>query len=280
MHDKPYILHSSQMPGRKILGLLILFVVLLSSKSFCQKDDDPMYLYHEGGVASPKTFKEYHNRPWKTSIDIGLVFGFASVPGIYSNYVNGVSASTGYTLGLIEEIPIQKRCYIDVGVEILQDGVSFNSYFFATGASFLYDGNEVYTHSISMNEIHVPILFKFPLGPLDRKYRSIYMTTGIKFRYISYTNSTVTNDSTGFLVWAGEKDVTTLYRIFSPFGSSIFEMSLGYQRNTRKKIRRGWYMNLEYNYGISPLIYAGNRAGSNDVVFRLNTLIFKIGKIF
>lgn len=280
MHEKPYTSNFSQMPGRKVLGLVTLLVLLINGKALCQQEDNPMYLYHEGGVASPKVFHEYHNRPWKTSIDAGIVFGFASVPGIYANYVNGVSASVGYTFGLVEEIPVQKRCYIDVGIEILQDGLSFNSYFFAPGASFLYDGTEVYTHTISMNEIQVPVLFKFPLGPLDRKYRSIYMTMGAKFRYISYTNSVVTNDSTGFLVWAGEKDVTSLYRIFSPFGSSIFEMSIGYQRNTRKKIRRGWYMNLEYNYGLSALVYAGNRAGSNDVDFRLNSLIFKIGKIF
>jgi len=266
------------MQGRKILGLLIFINLLITSKSFCQ--DDPMYLYREGTVASPKVFHEYHNRPWKTSIDAGIVFSFAGVPGIYSNYVNGVSGSTGYTFGLIEEIPVQKRSYIDVGIEILQDGLSFNSYFFAPGASFLYDGTEVYTHSISMNEIQVPVLYKFPLGPLDRKYRSVYMTFGAKFRYISYTNSSVTNDSTGFLVYEGQKDVTSLFKLFSPFGSSILEASIAYQRNTRKKIRRGWYMNLEYDYGLSPLIYSGNRAGSNDVVFRLNTLIFKIGKIF
>jgi hypothetical protein len=278
MHDESYILPFSQMPGRKILGLILLFIVLISGKSFGQ--DDPMYLYHEGLVATPKTFHEKKPRPWKTSIDAGLVFGFASVPAPYSNYVNGVSASTGYTFGLIEEIPVQKRCYVDIGIEILQDGVSFNSYYFAPGASFLYDGVEPYSHDISMNEIQVPVLFKFPLGPLDRKYRSIYMTVGGKFRYISYTNSTVTNDSNGYLKFEGEKDVTSLYKLFSPFGSSILEISMGYQRNTMKKIKRGWYMNLEYDYGISPLIYSGNRAGSNDVVFRLNTLIFKIGKIF
>ena len=266
------------MPGRKILGLIFLFNILISGQSFCQ--DQNYYLYHPDEVPLGHVFHEYHNRPWKTSIDAGIVFSFASVPGIYANYVSSVSASTGYTFGIIEEIPVQRRSYIDIGVEILQDGLSFNSYFFAPGASFLYDGVEPYSHNITMNEIQVPILYKFPLGPLDRKYRSIYMTFGAKFRYISYTNSAVTNDSSGYLIYEGQKDVTTLYKIFSPFGSSIFEVSLGYQRNNMKKIKRGWYMNLEYDYGLSPLIYAGNRAGSNDVVFRLNTLIFKIGKIF
>lgn len=106
------------------------------------------------------------------------------------------------------------------------------------------------------------------------------MTFGAKLRYISYTNSTVVNDSNGYLKADAQKDVTSLYHIFSPFGSSVFEMSLGYQRNQKKRIKRGWYMNLEYNYGLSPLIYSGNREGSNYVVFHLNSLIFKIGKIF
>ncbi len=266
------------MPGGKILGLVILFCLLMGNKSFCQ--DDPTYLFHEDRVTSHAPFQEFHNRPFKTSIDAGVVFGFTGVSGIYTNYVNNLSAKTGYTFGLIEEIPVQKRSYVDIGIEILQDGVSFNSYFFSFDGSSIYNGVEPYTHNVTMNEIQVPILFKFPLGPTDRKLRSIYMTAGVKFRYISFTNSTVTNDSTGYLTWEGEKDVTSLYKMFSPFGNAIAEMSIGYQRNARKKKRRGWYMNLEYNYGLSPLEYSGNRAGSNYIVFRLNSLIFKVGKIF
>jgi hypothetical protein len=265
------------MTVRKPLGLLILVSVLLTAKGYSQQS---LYLYHADDVATPRTYEENTGRPCKTSIDAGWVIGFAGTSGYTANYVNGISAKNGYTFGLIEEIPVERRSYIDVGIEILKDGLSFNSYFFAPGYSFLYDGTEIYNHSIDINEIQVPVLYKFPLGPIDRKYRSIYMTFGAKFRYISYTNSTVTDNSTGYLVWEGQKDVSSLYRLFSPFGSPVFEMSLGYQRNTKKKKKRGWYMNLEYNYGLSPLVYSGNRDGSNYVVFHLNSLIFKIGKIF
>ncbi|HTA27486.1 MAG TPA: hypothetical protein VK809_06850 [Bacteroidia bacterium] len=266
------------MPCRKILGLFILFIALVNSEGFSQSSS--AFYYHEGGVPSPHPYQEPTGRPFKMSIDAGLVFGFASVSGIYTHYASGISTSMGYTFGLIEEIPIQKRSYIEAGIEILEDQVKFNSYFFVPGASFLYDNNLVYFHDIVMNEIQVPVLYKFPLSPTDRKNRSIYATFGAKFRFISYSNSSVTNDSNGYLVYQGQKDVSFLYKLFSPFGSPIFEASIGYQRNTKKKRKRGWYMNLEYNYGLSPLVYTGNRSGSNDVVFRLNTLIFKIGKIF
>lgn len=270
------ILLSFQMPDRKFRAILFFLFILITGNSFCQ--DDPTYLYHENPVVPRGVFQEFHNRPFKTSIDAGLVFGFSGVGGVYSNYVNGLSAKVGYTFGLIEEIPIQRHSYIEIGAEILQDGLSFNSYFFAPGASVVYDGNEIYSHTISMNEVQVPILYKVPLGPIDRKGRSIYMTVGAKFRYISYTNSTV--DSSSYLIWQGQKDVTSLYKLFSPFGSSVFEISLGYQRNTLKKKRRGWYMDLEYDYGLSPLVYSGNLDGSNYIIFHLNTLIFKVGKIF
>ncbi len=265
------------MTFRKILSPLFLLFILICGKGIGQNST---YLYHDGGVATPPTYEAPSGRPWKTSIDAGLVFGFAGTSGYYNYYVSGISANSGYTFGVIEEIPVQKRSYIQVGLEILKDGVSFNSYFFGPNTSFLYDGNFAYSHSISMNEIHVPVLYKFPIGPTDRKNRSVYMTAGWKWRYISYTYSQVTNNNTGYLVWSGERDVSTIYRILSPFGSSIFEVSIGYQRNTKKKKKRGWYANFEYNYGLSPLHYTGNTQGSNDVVFRLNTLIFKIGKIF
>jgi Outer membrane protein beta-barrel domain len=264
------------MPGKKIRGLLLLINVFIAGKSFCQ--DDPTYLFHPNPVTPPGVFQEQRRRAFKTSIDAGLVFGFTGVSGVYTNYVSGMSAKVGYTFGLIEEIPVQRRSYIEIGAEIFQDGLSFNSYFFAPGASVVYDGNEIYNHNITMNEVQIPVLYKVPLGPTDRKLRCVYMTVGAKFRYVSYTNSTV--DSSGYLIWAGQKDVSSYYKLFSPFGSSVFEISLGYQRNTIRKIRRGWYMNLEYDYGLSPLVYSGNREGSNYVVFHLNTLTFKIGKIF
>jgi Outer membrane protein beta-barrel domain len=265
------------MPDRKILGLILMFSLMMGAKAFSQ--DDPSD-FHQDQVISRAPFQEAKGRLFKTSIDAGMVIGFSGVSGIYSNYVNGVSAKLGYAFGLVEEIPFQRSSYLDIGVEILQSGLSFNSYFFSPDASTIYNGVEPYTHDITMNEIQVPVLFKFALGPTDRKLRSMYMTAGLKFRYISFTNSTVTNDSTGYLTWEGNKDVTSLYKLFSPFGNAIAELSIGYQRNARKKKRRGWYMNLEYNYGLSPLEYSGNRAGSNYVVFRLNSLIFKVGKIF
>jgi hypothetical protein len=267
------------MPVRKILGLLFLFVLVITGNGYSQSSQ-ALYLYHEGSVPTPKTFQENKPRPWKMSIDAGWLFGFTGSSGYTSHYVSGLSANSGYTFGLIEEIPVQKRSSLNVGVEILKDGVTFSSYYFAPGYSFLYNGVESYLHTVTMNEIQVPVIYKFPLGPTDRKNRLIFMTFGAKFRYISYTNTAITSDSTGYLVWDGAKDVSSLYRLFSPFGSSVFEMSLGYQRNTKKKRKRGWYMSFEYNYGLSPLVYTGNNEGSNYVVFHLNSLIFKIGKIF
>ncbi len=268
------------MPVRKIFGALFLLTVLSMGKGFCQGKQS-LYLFHTDNVPTPHSLQETSRRAWKTSIDAGLLFGFANPVGYSANYVNGISAKTGYTFGVIEEIPIQQRSYLKVGVEIVEEGVSFNSYFFAPGYSFLYINNlETFSHDIVMNEIHIPILFKTRIGAIDRKNRSVFMTFGGKFRYMSYTNTSVTNDETGYLVYEGQKDASFLYHMFSPFGSPIVELGLGYQRDTQKKRKRGWYMTLEYNYGISPIIYTGNRDGSNYVVFRLNTLLFKIGKLF
>jgi hypothetical protein len=261
---------------RKNLGLISLLSLLITSKLYCQDPSE----FHPGGVPTPSPFQEYKPRPCKTSIDAGLVFGFAHSTGYTSNYVNGISTSLGYTFGLIEEIPVEQKAYLEVGIEILEDQVSFNSYYFANGYSFLYNGMEIYNHDIVMDELQIPVLFKTPIGEPDRKLRGFFMTFGAKFRYISYTNTSVTSDQTGYLVYDGEKDVTSLYKFFSPFASPIIEISLGYQRNVKKKRKRGWFMSFEYNYGVFPLVYSGNRDGSNYVVFRLNTLLFKVGKIF
>jgi len=258
--------------------LLFLFIILITHKGYCQ-EGSPTSL-HERRVASPTGHGESSKRPWKTSIEAGLVFGLAS-PAIYTvHYVSGMSASTGYTLGLMEEIPFQTHSYVDIGVELLGYGISFNSYFFEPGYSFLYNGDFKYNHSISMNEIQVPLLYKFLLGPRDHKNRSLYATLGAKFRYISYSYTTITDNTTGDLVWSGLRDVTSRNKLFSPFGSSILEASIGYQRDTKKKRIRGWYMNLEYDYGFSPFVYSGDKEGSNYILFHYNTLIFKIGKIF
>lgn len=264
------------MQFRKVIGLIFISLVLFPFKGLCQEASK----FHAVLVPTPIPYHENKPRPCKTSIDAGLVFGFAKATFPTSNYVSGMSASVGYSFGAIEEIPVEKRCYLEVGIEILETQVSFNSYFFSPGYSILYNGVEIYNHDLVMDEIQVPLLFKTPIGVADRKNRSFFMTFGTKFRYISYTNSTVTSDQTGYLIWDEEKDVTSFFHLLSPFGSPIVELSLGYQRNTLKKRKRGWYMSLEYNYGLSPLVYSGNKEGSNYVVFHLNTLLFKIGKIF
>jgi len=265
------------MPVKKFFSLITLFITL-ATVGFCQAPF--LYLFHPDLPGTPRGFEDPTTRVAKTSIDAGLVIPATSVKGTSVNYVKGFSAGLGYTFGVMEEIPIQRHAYLVVGVELLQSSLSFNSYYFAPGYSFLYDGSEIYNHSVTFDEIHVPILYKFRLGPVDRKLRSIYMTMGAKFRYISYTNSTIKSDSSGYLVWEGQKDITTLSHIFSPFGSAIFEISLGYQKNKPKRKRKGWYMNLEYNYGLTSLVYTGNNNGSNDITFKLNTIVFKIGKLF
>lgn len=192
------------------------------------------------------------------------------------HYTSNTTGNGAYTLGLRMEIPAMRNSSVLIGVEFLKQSFTFDSYFFAPGYSFLYDGNLIYNHAISLDEVHVPFEYKFCFSQENKNIKTFYGVIGWVYRISVYDNSLVTNIQSGKFVWEGQNDIAPIYSLFFNPGSTILEICFGYQHNT---LRNGnaWFFEIAYKYGFSPLLYTGNNMGSNSVEFTLNTLAFKLG---
>lgn len=210
----------------------------------------------------------------KTRIEAGLVFGFLKND---AHYTNSSQVKGGYCLGVKEEIPVLQKASIQFGFDFYKQNMVFNSYFFAPGYSFLYTPSlEIYNHAITLDEMHFPVEYRFSFTPETKNIRTFYGMFGWVYRLLIYDNALVTNTQNGNFVYEGENNVTYKYSLFTNIGSSIIELGLGYQRNGLKN-GNAFFVEINYNYGISPVHYSGNGAGSNDVTFTLNTLSIKVG---
>ncbi len=261
----------------KTSRLLFAGMLLLLSYN-CNAQSASRYLFHFDPFKQVQPESPMQGRKVKVRIDFGLLQQFYVTDPNYTTGENTTGDGTPYTLGLKLEIPIMKNSDIITGIDYMNEGFNFDSYFFAKGYSFLYNDSLVYNHDISLDEIQIPILYKMNFSNEERNVKTFYATLGWAFRYLLFNNATVTSteDTKHPFVWEGQNDIVSAYHLITAQGSGIIEASLGYQHNA---LRNGnaWYLEIEYKYGVSPFIYNGNGMGSNNVQFSLNTLAFKFG---
>lgn len=212
-------------------------------------------------------------RAWKTRVDAGLALGYYNFD---PHYTNGVQSHTGFTFGVREEIPIMRTASLMVGLDYENQGASFNSYYFAKGYSFLYNpSDELYNHNLSIGSFDIPIEYRFPLTSEAQK-RSLYGVLGVDYRLFIYTNTVVTNSVSGTFVYEGQNNLQSKYVLLSNQGCPMIELALGYQRNFPGH-QNSFFVEINYRYGLSPVIYTGNNMGSNYIQFTMNTLDIRVG---
>ena len=165
---------------------------------------------------------------------------------------------------------------IITGIDFVRGSFSFNSYYFAKGYSVLYDSNQIYNHAIDMDEMQIPIEYKLNFASETRNTKNIYMTFGWIMRYVFYDNTYIENAKSGDFVFEGQECIHSLFPFITNHCSGMMEASIGYQHNGMAS-GNGWYFEVKYKYGFSPLIYTGNNQGSNYVQFTLNTLSYELG---
>ncbi len=226
---------------------------------------------HNFDQVGPSDFSS--SRGCRTRVDLGLAFGYYKFD---PHYTNATQATAGFTIGVKEEFPIMWNDALILGFDYVSEGASFNSYYFANGYSFLYiPSEEIYNHNLSIGLLHIPIEFKFPITSEAQK-RSLYGLIGLDYRLFIYSNVMITNTQTGTFVYEGQNNLQCKYYLFTNQGCPMIELAFGYQRNFPGHLT-SFFVEFNYRYGLSPVIYTGNNMGSNDIQFSMNSLDIKVG---
>ncbi len=260
----------SRVPGT-VTGMLCMSLLLASPCILHAQGIPSIFHRHRFNQVQGQDYSQ--GRAWKTRVDLGLAMGFYHFDPHYTNAAQGL---TGFTFGAREEVPVMRTASLMFGLDYESLGASLNSYFFAKGYSFLYiPAEEIYNHNLSIGSFHIPLEFRFPLTSEAQK-RSLYGLVGLDYRLFIYTNAMVTNSSNGAFVFEGQNNLSCKYPLFTNQGCPMVELALGYQRNFPGH-QNSFFVEFNYRYGLSPVIYTGNNMGSNNIQFTMNTLTIRVG---
>ena len=208
---------------------------------------------------------------------------FMSVVSFYkpnTDYMGNPKATQGFGLSYKGELnfPESKKMKLLMGVEYLDEGISFDSYYFAPGYSVLYDKNFTFTHKVHIHELYVPILFKQSINSENDHSNSLYFSAGWAFRYMLGAQYKITDKSNSKIVDKGFSNLTIEHHVLVDNGSAAFLGGIGIEHRTLD-MKQGWIFEIYYRYNLSRYDYIGNN-NSNNILFRNNNLSVSVGYEF
>ena len=217
--------------------------------------------------------------------DILLRWRLSVMPVIsfYNNnpdYTINTHALVGFGLGAKAELSLKsnKRSKLIAGMEYINQGLKFDSYYFMQGYSLRYDKHFDYEHSIRFQAIELPLLYKQCFTDEDDKFYSAYVMIGWACRYIFTANATITNAETGTLIWEGTSDLESEHPLFYKKISTALLFGGGFERKLGN-YNHAVFFEACYHYNLFRLHYTGNEL-SNNIFFKNNQLTIGIGYKF
>ncbi len=223
-------------------------------------------------------FEDAHKRNIKYQlIGFALVNSYANDNRITSNTQATMGAGAGFRM----ELPISRQhtdrdVRFAPGIEIITEGVNFDSYYFAQGYSILYDGNMAYNHSIRMTEICIPLVMRFSFTKKEESLKNyFYCTAGWELKYTLQAKTTITNTADGSQIYSGAISLPYEHQFLGSNEGNDIVVSLGLNHNLFLS-KHSVVFDLGYRYGLSRTIYTGNM-NSNNVLFRGSNISFGIG---
>lgn len=199
--------------------------------------------------------RKMHNR---FRISFGPVFSLYQYP---KEMTANPKLRMPFHASFLYEFTISRFSSVVIGPEYFHHGMSFDSYYFAPGHSFLYDGTFDYHHTLTINEIHIPLMYRFCMGRETHRKFTLYTLGGWAYRYL--LPSYLVIDRPGGApppLYDDYIDLWNEFALFSPQGGSILQAGGGLQRNYLAK-GKSTFLELMFRWPISRFIYTG--AGIN-----------------
>jgi hypothetical protein len=210
-------------------------------------------------------------------------FGIMPVISFYTpntDFMGATQSTQGLGISYRLELKLNPNSTMKllVGADYLNEGMKFDTYYFAPGYSVLYDKNFNYTHQLHIHELYIPILFKQGVNDEDKKPNSFYFSGGWAFRYLIGTNYKVTEKSGGQVVAKGFSTMTVEHKFLTDNSGSALLAGLGYEHKL-PGMKRSVFFETYYHYNLSRILYRGNN-GTNNIKFRNHCLTITVGYEF
>ena len=191
----------------------------------------------------------------------------SALTSFYNNkdYVQNIKAPLGFCAGIKEELIFIPGISFLLGLDYLNHGLNFESYYFASGYSTIYDKKYNASHQLMINELQVPILLNFTFGNASVNANCLYFDFGWVYRHFFSARANIISKKDQKIVWTGNTELKMEYPLFNDAGGSMLQAGLGFQHNYRRN-NTALFIEFTYKYGLSRFRYVGNGSSNNILI--------------
>jgi len=225
--------------------LLLLFVTVLSCSSYS---------------LTPPSKSSAKSSAKGVRISFGPVLGFYMVN---QNHVKNPVQKPSVLFAFKKEVRLSRdyRSYFLYGFEYFFHGLNFQSYYFKPDSLKLYDKDFAYKYSLFIQEIAIPLQFKYSFRRENNNLFSPYLMIGYHLRYLLPGSLKVTQN--GNPVKSDEPGLKFEHPLLSNQMNAYISATIGWQRNHTATSKLGFFVELNYRYGFSPYYFEKDYAPSS-----------------
>lgn len=230
----------------------------------------------QGFVAEPPPKSRYKRTGNGTRLNFGTSLNYYSMN---ENHGADPKQKLSFTFGFRRELLVSKdyKAYILFGADYLLHGLTYQSYYFQPDSIHIYNKKFDYNYSLNINEIQIPLQFKYLFRRADNSPYSPYFLVGYHFRYMLPGILKVSKD--GQVV---KNDVPEMkfrnYLITDKINASV-SASLGWQRNNLSDKKGSFFAEINFQYGFSQYYFETDYSAAS-MFFNCTHVTFLIGSKF
>ncbi|MGL4598142.1 MAG: outer membrane beta-barrel protein [Bacteroidia bacterium] len=185
----------------------------------------------------------------------------------------GMGGSMRFSIYLSESFHLQ------TGLEVLSQGCSFETYYFAEGYSTLFDRSFGYVHRLRTYELYVPVLFRLGLaGTTSNAPMGLYVIGGWSPKLILAASTDIRNAGNGQGVWGGTTELEYENYFWGKQTGNVLMGGIGVEDRMGLKEKFVTY-EINYRYNLSRIRYQG-KFNTNDLMIKNSCVSLSVGMRF
>lgn len=155
----------------------------------------------------------------------------------------------------------ENRQFFLTGIDYFFHGLGFRSYYFKPDTLAIYDNSFSYTYSLFIQELHLPLQYKYLFKRREKKAFSSYLQLGYHLRYLVTSDVRITQN--GGKVKYDSPELKFKTPLISTRLNPFLSLSYGLQRNTTGPEKGNFFVELNFKYGFSSYYFERSYAPSS-----------------
>ncbi len=174
---------------------------------------------------------------------------------------------------------ISESFHLQTGLEVLSQGCSFETYYFAPGHSTLFDRSFGYVHRLRTYELYVPVLFRLGLaGNSSNSPKTVYVIGGWSPKLILAASTDIRSAGNGQGIWGGTTELEYENYFWGKQTGNVLMAGMGMEDRMGLKEKFITY-EINYRYNLSRIRYQGN-FNTNDLMIKNSCVSLSVGVRF